>query len=113
MIRPHRNQPLWFAFLLHRLSGLALALFLPAHFYVLGLALTDTAALDGLLKWTDNPLVKFTEGGLVFLLAVHIFGGLRLLALEFLPWSPRQKTYAALATAAAFFVASGFLINAV
>ena len=113
MIRPHRNQPLWFAFLLHRLSGLGLALFLPAHFYVLGLALTDTAALDGLLKWTENPLVKFTEGGLVFLLAVHIFGGLRLLALEFLPWSPRQKTYAALATAVAFFVASGFLRNAV
>jgi fumarate reductase subunit D len=113
MIRPHRNQPLWFAFMLHRLSGLGLALFLPAHFYVLGLALTDPAALDGFLKWTENPLLKFAEVSLVFLLAVHIFGGFRLLALEFLPWSPRQKTYAATATAVAFFVAGGFFLNAV
>jgi fumarate reductase subunit D len=113
MIRPHRNQPLWYAFMLHRLSGLGLALFLPAHFYVLGLALTDTAALDGLLKWTENPLLKFAETGLVFLLAVHIFGGLRLLALEFLPWSPWQKTYAAMAASVALFVACGFLLNAV
>ncbi len=99
--------------MLHRLSGLGLALFLPAHFYVLGLALTDPAALDGFLKWTENPLLKFAEVGLVFLLAVHIFGGLRLLALEFFPWSPRQKTYAATATTVAFFVAGGFFLNAV
>ena len=51
--------------------------------------------------------------GLVFLLAVHLFGGLRLLALEFLPSSPRQKTFAAAAAAGALFVASGFLMNAI
>ncbi len=43
MIRPHRSQPLWYAFILHRLSGIGLALFLPLHFYVLGLALGDSA----------------------------------------------------------------------
>ncbi len=112
MIRPHRNHPLWFAFAAHRVSGVCLALFLPVHFYVLGLALTDPAALDGLLQWTESPLVKAAELGLVFLLAVHLFGGLRLLALEFLPWSPRQKTYAAAATALSCFVAVGFLMSA-
>ena len=113
MVRPHRNHPLWFAYIVHRLSGVCLALFLPAHFYVLGLALKDTAALNGFLRWTDIPMVKFAEVGLVFLLAVHIFGGLRLLALEFLPWSPSQKTYAALATAVAAFVACGFFLRAI
>ena len=111
MIRPHRNHPLWFAFAAHRVSGVCLALFLPVHFFVLGLALNDPAALDGLLQWTESPLVKAAELGLVFLLAVHLFGGLRLLALEFLPWSPRQKTYAAAATALSLFVAGGFLMN--
>ena len=53
------------------------------------------------------------EVGLVFLLAVHFFGGLRLLAVEFLPWSPRQKTYAAMATAVSFFVAGSFFMNAI
>ena len=113
MLRPHRRHPLWFAFIVHRISGLLLALFLPVHFYVLGLALNDTAELDAFLGWTGHPLVLFAEFGLVFLLAVHIFGGLRLLALEFLPWSPRQKTYAALATALSFFVSGGFLLSVV
>ncbi|MEE9313609.1 MAG: succinate dehydrogenase, cytochrome b556 subunit [Rhizobiaceae bacterium] len=113
MISPHRSHSLWFAFIAHRLSGLALAVFLPVHFYVLALVLTDASTLDGFLQWSKNPLVKFAEFGLVFLLGIHIFGGLRLLALEFLPWSPRQKTYAALAVAGAFILACGFLLSAV
>lgn len=113
MIRPHRNQPLWYAFILHRISGIGLAIFLPVHFYVLGLALNDAAALDQALRWTEKPIVKLAEFGLVFLLAVHLFGGLRLLALEFLAWRPQQKTFAAAAGALAFFVAVGFLLQAV
>lgn len=113
MIAPHRSQPLWFAYMLHRLSGLALALFLPVHFYVLALALTEPDALDGFLQWSDHTVVKLAEFGLVFLLAAHIFGGLRLMALEFLPWSPKQKTYAAMAVALSFFLSCSFLLSAV
>lgn len=90
MIRPHRGHPLWLAYILHRLSGLALAMFLPAHFYVLSLALT-APNLNDFLRWADNPLVKVAEFGLVFLLAVHFFGGLRLMAFEFLDWSRIKK----------------------
>lgn len=113
MIRPHRSHPLWLAFLLHRVSGVLLALFLPVHFYALSLALTDPAALDGMLAWTDTLLVKIAEFGLVFLLAVHVFGGLRLLALELLPWSPRQKTYAAAAVAGSLFLSGVFFLGAI
>lgn len=111
-MKPHRNQPLYLAFLLHRLSGFGLALFLPFHFYVLGLALEGNAELDRFLLWSDAPLVKLAEIGLVFLLAVHLFGGLRLLALENLSWREPQKHYAALAFAGAFFIACGFLLRA-
>ena len=113
MVRPHRNQPLWYAYMVHRISGVCLALFLPLHFYVLGTALEGAAALDSLLQLTEQPLVKFAEFGLVLALAVHLFGGLRLLALEFLPWSARQKTWAALAVAGSFLVACSFALNAV
>ncbi len=112
MIRPYRRQPLWFAFMLHRLSGLGLAVFLPVHFYVLSRAITDPEALDGFLRWSEQPTVKAAEFALVFLLAAHMFGGLRLMALEFLPWSTRQKTYAALALAGAFAVSVSFLLSA-
>lgn len=109
----HRGHPLFLAFVLHRASGLALALFLPAHFWILSLALTSPARMDEFLHWTQAPLVKLAEFGLVFLLAAHLFGGLRLLALEFLPWSPRQKTLAAGSLAGALLVSGVFLLNAV
>ena len=112
MIRPHQGQPLWIAFVMHRLSGLGLAIFLPFHFYVLGLALNDTESMDRLLRWTEYPLVKFAEFGLVFLLAIHLFGGLRLLALEFLPWNDRQKSLAAFAVAGSFLLACTYLLRA-
>ena len=113
MMRPHRKQPLYLAFLLHRFSGVALALFLPFHFWVLSYALTSPEKLDGFLSWAERPLVKFAEFGLVFLLTVHIFGGLRLIALEFLPWSPRQKTLAALSVGVSLFISGLFFLQAV
>ncbi len=113
MIAPHQKTTLWLAYALHRTSGLALSVFLPAHFYVLSLALTTAGGLDDFLIWSDQPLVKFAEFGLIFLLAIHFFGGIRLMALEFLPWSPRQKTYAAVALAGSFFVSCTFLLSAV
>jgi fumarate reductase subunit D len=113
MISNHRKHTLWLAFLVHRVSGLCLALFLPIHFYVLGLALDGSEDLDRFLSWTDHPLVKLVELFLVFFLSIHLFGGLRLLALEFLPWNPRQKSLAAAATAVAVFVSLMFLLTMV
>ena len=106
-----RAHSAYWAFVLHRVSGLALALFLPVHLYVLALAIDDAARLDRFLAWTETPLVKLAETGLVFLLAAHMAGGLRLLALEFLPWREGQK--ARIALGAGFAVAAGllFLLN--
>lgn len=108
-----RNHPAYWAFLLHRISGVLLALFLPAHFLVLGLALQGEARLESFLRWSDQPLVKFAEVVLVLLLAAHMAGGVRLLMLEFLPWRDWQKTL--LAIAAAFSLAAGlaFAMNVV
>lgn len=82
-----RNHRAYWAFMGHRLSGLALAIFLPVHFYVLGMALEQTDRFDKFLKFSDIGAVKFGEWGLVLLLSLHMFFGLRLLALELLPWS--------------------------
>ena len=84
-MRPHRNHRAWWAFLGHRLSGLALAAFLPFHFLALGLAM-ERAAFDAFLDWADMGVVKLAEWGLVVLLALHLFFGARLLVMEFLPW---------------------------
>ncbi|MEL6477557.1 MAG: succinate dehydrogenase, cytochrome b556 subunit [Pseudomonadota bacterium] len=71
----------------HRLSGLALVLFLPLHFLVLGTAMGGAESMDPWLALADLPLVKIAEWGLVVLLTLHLLFGLRVLILEFLPWS--------------------------
>ncbi len=102
-----RGHLAWWAFAVHRLSGVALALFLPAHFLALGTALKGEMALDEFLLWSEQPLVVAAEWVLVMLLAAHLAGGLRVLALEFLPWRNWQKTLATLA--AAFALAAGLV----
>ncbi len=106
-----RAHPTWLAFLVHRLSGLALALFLPVHFWALSHAITGEAALEGFLRWTDNGLVKASETLLVVLLAAHLAGGLRVLALEFLGWRSSQKTMVAASAGMSFAVLLIFLLN--
>ena len=107
-----RNHPTYWAFVVHRVSGLALALFLPVHLYVLSLALEGAAALDDFLRWTDMPLVKVAESVLVLLLAAHMAGGLRLLAVEFLPWRDWQKTLIVVVGAVAVAAGLLFLLGA-
>ena len=63
-----RGHAGWWAFALHRVSGLALAIFLPVHFLVLGAALNGAPVLDGALEWTEQPWVKASEIAIVFLL---------------------------------------------
>lgn len=108
-----RNHPAYWAFIVHRVSGLLLALFLPFHFWALGQALHGAAQLDAFLRWTEQPLVKLAETGLVILLAAHMAGGLRLLALEFLEWREWQKTLLALASAVSLAAGLAFALNLV
>lgn len=105
-----RGHPAYWAFLVHRVSGIALAFFLPAHFYFLGSALQGAAALQAKLDWTRQPAVVAAEWILVTLLAAHLAGGLRLLALELLPWRDWQKTLAALAAGFALLAGLAFAL---
>lgn len=109
--RAHRRDALWTAALVHRISGLALAAFLPLHFLALGLAIRGEAALEGFLRWTDSPLVKLGESGLVFLLLVHMLGGLRILVIENFAWRDGQKALATAVVGLAAIVTFIFLIG--
>lgn len=105
-----RNHPAYWAFLVHRLSGLCLGLFLPVHFWALGQAISGEASLDGFLRFTDRPIFKFGEWGLVVLLTMHLVGGLRVLAIEFLPWSGLRKDLLAWCVGAGACTGLAFLL---
>lgn len=112
-MRPARAHPLWLAYVLHRVSGVVLALFLPLHFWVLSFALTQPEKLNQFLSFSEQPIVKASEFGLVFLLSVHAFGGLRLMAMEWLPWTGPQKTLAAGALGGSLLISGAFLLQVV
>ena len=110
-VRAHAHSGYW-AFVVHRVSGAALALFLPVHFFVLSLALSRPAALDAFLGWTRQPSIKFAETLLVLALAAHLAGGVRLLFVEFVGWRAEwQKTAIALVAAVALACALLFALN--
>jgi fumarate reductase subunit D len=108
-----RSHPAYWAFIAHRVSGVALTFFLPVHFWALAQALQGEARLDSFLRWTEQPLVKVGEVVLVLLLAAHMAGGVRLLMLEFLPWRNWQKSLLAAATGLSLALGLAFLLNLV
>jgi len=107
-----RGHAAFWAFIVHRVSGLALTLFLPVHFWTLSMLLSDASAFDTFISWTSAPLVKVAETLLVLALAAHLAGGLRLLFVEFVGWrADAQKTILALGAGLAIACALAFALN--
>lgn len=106
----NRQHPAYWAYLLHRISGLGLALFLPVHFTLLASALGGVARLDQALSLTNHPLVKIAEWGLVSLLALHLAGGVRILLIEFGPWRGLRGAWIAAALGFALLTGLAFAL---
>jgi len=112
LVTPLRTHKSYLAFIGHRVSGLLLALFLPVHFLVLGLALSGADSMNRFLKFTDLPWVKAAEWGLVVLLSLHFLFGIRILMLEmtsFSDSSPNLAGWILPFTVASLFVGFVFL----
>ena len=82
MIPSRPLTPGFLAAILHRLSGIALALFLPLHFIALATALKGADGLQSFLALTHNAVATIAEWGLVTSLALHMALGLRVLVIE-------------------------------
>jgi len=111
MMRASHRQRGFVAAMLHRLSGIALAMFLPLHFLALATALNGAGTLESFLAITRQPVVAVLEWAIVVALAVHLTLGLRVLAVEFFDF--REKTLAALSLclAAVFAIGVIFALN--
>ncbi|MCL4748449.1 MAG: succinate dehydrogenase, cytochrome b556 subunit [Burkholderiaceae bacterium] len=105
-----RGHSGWWAYLVHRVSGIALALFLPLHFFALAQSLRSEQALDEFIRFTDAPLFKFAEWALVVLLSAHLGGGLRLLAIEFGSWRGLRKSWIGVTAGATMLAGIAFAL---
>lgn len=111
LTRASLRRPGFAAALIHRLSGIALALFLPMHFIALGTALQGADRLESFLGLTHNGFVRTAEWGLVCALAVHMALGLRVLAIEWLRYRERTALVVSGCLATAFAVGLLFFLS--
>ena len=111
MIRNSHLRPGFLAAMLHRLSGIALAIFLPMHFVALGTALNGADSLQSFLGVTHNSFVRIAECGLVIALGLHMALGIRVLAIEFFAARERGALVLSACVACSLTVGLLFLLN--
>ncbi len=99
------------SWLLHRVTGVALAVYLLPHFITINNARGGAAALDEALGWYTGPMIAAAEWLIVMAAVFHAFNGLRIIAVDFFDLSHRRRLLFALVLGACAVVllASSFL----
>lgn len=72
-----------YAYILHRITGLALILYLILHIFVTGKRIEGTDAWKSTMGLLHNPLFKFFEFLLLVAFIFHAINGFRLILIEF------------------------------
>lgn len=76
-----RGLGVW-AFWLHRLTGLAIALYLLMHIVVISSVVGGTKNFDAAMTFLKAPTFVLLEMGLIAAILIHGFNGLRILAFD-------------------------------
>ena len=79
------------AWLIHRITGVLLTLYIFVHLYVLS-HLKDLDSYRKMLQLMESPIVKLSEIGLLALVLAHGLNGIRVTLLELGIPSRKQKT---------------------
>lgn len=103
-----------FAWLVHRLTGIALTLYIFLHLYVLS-HLKDPEGYASVMKTMQEPLVKLSEAGLLALVVAHAFNGFRLTILDLgMPTGMHRRLFwSAFAIGAVITVLGGVFITGI
>lgn len=79
-----------FAWAMHRITGIGLVVYLIIHVWGLK-SLSDPETFNALIAKYHSPIYKVGEFLLLVGVAYHAMNGLRIVLIDFLGWSPRQK----------------------
>lgn len=80
-----------FSWLLHRLTGMILALYLFAHIIVVSSGLWGPESFNTWLKAVQTPLTHFLEIFLLACIALHLLNGLRIILTDLLFVTKQHK----------------------
>lgn len=79
------------AWILHRLSGLALILYMLVHIWVIHHLIGGEESFNSIMEFFNNPLAKALEIGLVGVILYHLWNGLRVTLVDIGFAVERQK----------------------
>lgn len=91
VIKHYRIHLGTFAWILHRLSGLALISYLLLHIWVISHLIGGKESFDGIMELFNTPLFKFLEVGLIGTILYHLFNGLRVTLIDMGVLVEKQK----------------------
>jgi succinate dehydrogenase / fumarate reductase cytochrome b subunit len=97
VIKHYRIHLGTFAWILHRLSGLALIFYLLLHIWVISHLIGGKESFNGIMEFFGTPLFKFLEIGLIGTILYHLFNGLRVTLVDLGVLVERQKLLFAVA----------------
>lgn len=100
------------SFVLRRVTGVALVIYLFLHMWVIGSVNLGPEAFDARLNLVQTPFFKFAEIALLAAVVYHAFDGVRLMIVHYFDVSNYRVSlfYAAFAIAALLTVAGGIPI---
>ena len=100
------------AWILHRLSGLALIFYLSLHIWVINTLTLGPEKFDKLMKFLNSPMFKTLEVGLWGIILFHAFNGIRIVIVDFYKGSAQHKKwfYSLIAIAFLLWVLGGYVI---
>lgn len=100
------------SFMLRRVTGVALVLYLVAHIWVIGSANGGPELFDARLAAVQTPFFKMAEIALLAAVVYHAFDGIRLLIVHYFDVTEYRKSlfYAAFVVSAILTIAGGLPI---
>ncbi|MCP4150056.1 MAG: succinate dehydrogenase, cytochrome b556 subunit [bacterium] len=100
------------AWILHRLSGLALIFYLCMHIWVINTLTCGPDTFNEVMTFLTSPLFKFLEIGLWGVILFHAFNGIRVVVVDFFKGSLFHKKlfYILITIGVLLWVAGGFVI---
>ena len=100
------------SFLLRRISGVALVIYLAMHMWVIGSANQGPEVFNARLNAVQTPIFKLFEIALLAAVVYHAFDGIRLLIVHYFDVTDKRNSlfYAAFVVAAILTIAGGIPI---
>jgi succinate dehydrogenase / fumarate reductase cytochrome b subunit len=101
----YKGSPGQYSWIAHRITGIAVILFLFAHIVDTAVIGWGPEAYERVVKVYENPFVRLLELGLVAAVLYHALNGLKIMLFDFWPSTTRHMKGLSLASTGIFLLA--------